>query len=98
MIKNIYSISEIEYFPAIVFRVKQIKNGKNVLDCEIGIRGRLTGGLYTHPSLKFPIMHHTDISPFLCFFTLNRIKRAFNCFGFCFQNTALQVGVENVRF
>jgi hypothetical protein len=60
----------------LIYRIqseKKHKNGKNVLDWEISVPDRPTGGLYTHPSLKIPILHRTDISLFLqllCVFSL----------------------------
>ena len=38
------------------------KNHENVLDWEITVPDRPTSGLYTHPSLKISILHHTDKS------------------------------------
>ena len=51
----------------ILFRVKKHKNGKNVLDWEISVPDWPAGGLYTQPSLKISILHHTNISPFSFF-------------------------------
>ena len=49
--------------PYILFRKSEHKKRENVLDWEITVPDRPTGALYSHPSLKIPILDHTDIAP-----------------------------------
>ena len=42
----------------ILFRGSEHKSSENVLDWEINVPDRPTGGLYSHPSLKIYILYH----------------------------------------
>jgi hypothetical protein len=46
----------------ILYRRSEHKKRENVLDWELTDPDRPAGGLYSHPSLKIPIIHHTDIA------------------------------------
>ena len=81
-----------------MLKVKKHKNGKNVLNWVIRVPEWPTGGMYTHPALKIPILNHTDIFlQFLCFFTRNRILYVgYNCSFFVLIKSKL-FGCLNVR-
>jgi hypothetical protein len=45
-----------------LFRRSEHQNRENVLAWEITVPDWPTDGLYSHPSLEIPLLHHPDIS------------------------------------